>query len=163
MAITHKSAATADLSIDNAYKNTQQYQDPDQTRSHNNPSTRTPLYNAFPTTLRSASYNPSSAAFQDHTLDSEEEHHLMAQIRNAHSTKPQTHRKPPSPRDRRHTPTTMLLPRRESPLRPAQSPPVLQHHELTATLLRTLRPGATTYSPRTDSATVCAARTLADA
>ena len=66
--------ATADLSIDNAYRNTQQCKDPDQTPSHNNPSTRTPLYNAFPTTLRSASYNPSSAAFQDNNLDSEENH-----------------------------------------------------------------------------------------
>jgi hypothetical protein len=78
MAGTLKSNATADLSIDNAYRNTQQRKDPDQTPSHKNPSIRTPLYNAFPT-LRSASYNPSSAAFQDNTLDSEE-HHLKLDL-----------------------------------------------------------------------------------
>jgi hypothetical protein len=80
MAGTHRGTATADLSIDNAYKDTQQYKPTDPTPSHNNPSTHTPVYNAFPTTLRSASYNPSSAAFQDHTLDSEEEHHLKLDL-----------------------------------------------------------------------------------
>jgi hypothetical protein len=74
MAMTHKSTATADLSIGNASKDTctQQYKETDQAPTHDDSSTRTPLYNAFPTALRSTSPNPSSAAFQHLIADSEE-------------------------------------------------------------------------------------------
>jgi hypothetical protein len=79
MSNTNGSTVIADLSNIEAYKNTQQYKDTDQPPSHHNPNTRTPMYNAIPTAVRSTSHNPSSAAFQDHTAGSEE-HHLKLHL-----------------------------------------------------------------------------------
>jgi hypothetical protein len=67
-----------DLSNNNAYKNTQQYKDTNQTPSHNNPSIRTPLYDAIPTTVRPTNPNPSPTP-SHHQTDSEE-HHLKLDL-----------------------------------------------------------------------------------
>jgi hypothetical protein len=53
--------------------NTKQYKDTDQTPSHNNPSTRIPLYNTIPTTTRPTNPNPSPTP-SHHQTDSEENH-----------------------------------------------------------------------------------------
>jgi hypothetical protein len=75
MASTNGRAVMGDLSNDNgnAHMNTKQYKDTDQTPSHNNPSTRIPLYNTIPTTTRPTNPNPSPTP-SHHQTDSEENH-----------------------------------------------------------------------------------------
>jgi hypothetical protein len=81
MPSTHGSDATrGDLSNGNAYKNTQQYKTTDQTPSHNNPSTRKPLYNAIPTTARPTNPQPSPSPTTSHHQTDSEEHHLKLDL-----------------------------------------------------------------------------------